>query len=159
LAAITYQIYQSSPESDSESDREVYMVEHGDEPHEKTIKEIQWEAMEEIARVAHFARDAEKGKRHNDLQDDSGESDDEPRDGAPTRRHHPKFNQWCPADQDRLRDRSRSISEEIGRIKYQGEQLYRMPANNALPSRMLIDQLTPHLPKDNEVVNAHVKHL
>jgi hypothetical protein len=24
---------------------------------------------------------------------------------------------------------------------------------------MLIDQLTPHLPKDNEEVNAHVKHL
>jgi hypothetical protein len=23
---------------------------------------------------------------------------------------------------------------------------------------MLIDQLTPHLPKDNEEVNAHVKH-
>jgi hypothetical protein len=60
LAAITYQIYQSSPESDSESDSEVYMVEHGDEPHEKTVKEIQREAMEEIARVAHFARDAEK---------------------------------------------------------------------------------------------------
>jgi hypothetical protein len=24
---------------------------------------------------------------------------------------------------------------------------------------MLINQLTPHLPKDNEEVNAHVKHL
>jgi hypothetical protein len=24
---------------------------------------------------------------------------------------------------------------------------------------MLIDQLTPHLPKDNKEVNAHVKHL
>jgi hypothetical protein len=24
---------------------------------------------------------------------------------------------------------------------------------------MLIDQLTPHLPKDNEEVNAHLKHL
>jgi hypothetical protein len=30
---------------------------------------------------------------------------------------------------------------------------------NALASRMLIDQLTPHLPKDNEEVNALVKHL
>jgi hypothetical protein len=28
---------------------------------------------------------------------------------------------------------------------------------NALASRMLIDQLTLHLPKDNEEVNAHVK--
>jgi hypothetical protein len=34
-----------------------------------------------------------------------------------------------------------------------------MPTHNALASRMLIDQLTPHLPKDNEEVNAHVKHL
>jgi hypothetical protein len=32
-------------------------------------------------------------------------------------------------------------------------------AHNALASRMLIDQLTPHLPKHNEEVNAHVKHL
>jgi hypothetical protein len=30
---------------------------------------------------------------------------------------------------------------------------------NALASRMLIDQLTPHLPKENEEVNAHLKHL
>jgi hypothetical protein len=28
-----------------------------------------------------------------------------------------------------------------------------------MASRMLIDQLTPHQPKDNEEVNAHVKHL
>jgi hypothetical protein len=28
-----------------------------------------------------------------------------------------------------------------------------------LASMMLIDQLTPHLPKDNEKVNTHVKHL
>jgi hypothetical protein len=30
---------------------------------------------------------------------------------------------------------------------------------NALASRMLIDQLTPHLSKDNEEVNTHVKQL
>jgi hypothetical protein len=30
---------------------------------------------------------------------------------------------------------------------------------NALASKMLIVQLTPHLPKDNEEVNAHVKRL
>jgi hypothetical protein len=29
----------------------------------------------------------------------------------------------------------------------------------ALALRMLIDQLTPHLPKDNEEVNAQVMHL
>jgi hypothetical protein len=28
---------------------------------------------------------------------------------------------------------------------------------NAFTTRMLIDQLIPHLPKDNEEVNAHVK--
>jgi hypothetical protein len=32
-----------------------------------------------------------------------------------------------------------------------------MLAHNALASKMLIDQLTPHLPKDNEEVNIHVK--
>jgi hypothetical protein len=30
---------------------------------------------------------------------------------------------------------------------------------NALASRMIIDQLTSHLPKDNKEVKAHVKHL
>jgi hypothetical protein len=51
------------------------------------------------------------------------------------------------------------IREEIGQIKYQGEQVYHTPAHNALASRMVIDQLTPHLPKDNKEVNMHVKHL
>jgi hypothetical protein len=135
------------------------MVEQGEEPPEKTVEEIQWEAEEEIAWVGHLARDAERGRRHNLLQDDSRISDDEPRDGAPLRRHNPKLNSPCPADWDRLRYRSRSIWEEIGQIEYQGEHVYRMPAHNALASRMLIDQLTPHLPKDNEEVNAHVKRL
>jgi hypothetical protein len=91
------------------------------------------------------------------MQDDSGASEDEPRDGAPARRHHPKFNSRRPADRDRLRNQSQSIHEEIGRIEYQGEQVYRIPASNALALRVLIDQLTPHLPKDNEEVNPHVK--
>jgi hypothetical protein len=51
------------------------------------------------------------------------------------------------------------IREEIGQIEYQGELVYRTLAHNALALRMLIDQITPHLPKDNEEVNAHVKHL
>jgi hypothetical protein len=36
-----------------------------------------------------------------------------------------------------------------------------MPTHNFLASRMLIDQLTPppHLPKDNEEVNVHVKRI
>jgi hypothetical protein len=47
----------------------------------------------------------------------------------------------------------------MGRIEYQGEQVYCTPSQNALASRMLINQLTPHLLKDNEEVNAHVKRL
>jgi hypothetical protein len=42
---------------------------------------------------------------------------------------------------------------------YQGEQVYRTPTHNALGSRILIDQITPHLSKENEEVNAHVKDL
>jgi hypothetical protein len=66
-AAITDLIYQSSPESESEGEREVYMVGQGEEPPEKTIEEIQREVEEEIAWAAHLARDAERGKRHNSL--------------------------------------------------------------------------------------------
>jgi hypothetical protein len=32
-----------------------------------------------------------------------------------------------------------------------------MPTHNALASRMLVDQITLDLPKDNEEVNAYVK--
>jgi hypothetical protein len=130
------------------------MVGQGDEPPEKTVEEIQLEAEEEIARAAHLTRDAERGKRHNGLQDNSGASDDEPRDATPLRRYRSKFNRRCPIDRGRLRDRSRSIREEISQNEYQGEQVHRMPAHNALASRMLIDQLTFHLPKDNEEINA-----
>jgi hypothetical protein len=45
----------------------------------------------------------------------------------------------------------------MGRIEYQGKQVYRTLVQNAMASRILIDQLTPHLPKDNEEVSAHVK--
>jgi hypothetical protein len=88
---------------------------------------------------------------------DSASSNDEPRVGAASRRHHPKFNSCCPARQDRLRDPSWSIREEISQIEYQGLQVYRTPAHSAFDSRMLIDQLTPHLPKENKEVNAQVK--
>jgi hypothetical protein len=46
----------------------------------------------------------------------------------------------------------------MDQIEYQGEQVYHTSVQNALASSMLIDQLTPHMPKDNEEVNAHVKH-
>jgi hypothetical protein len=158
MLAIIDPIYQSPPEFDSEGGREVYMVGQGEELPEKAVEEIAREAEEEIARAARLAKEAKKGKRHNNMQDNSRSSDDEPRDGAPLRRHHMKLNSRCPAGQDRLRDRSRSIREEISWIKYHGEQVYHMPAHNALTLRMCINQLTPHLPKDNEEVNAHVKH-
>jgi hypothetical protein len=61
------------------------MMGNGVELPEKTVEEIQREADEEIAHAACLAREAERGKRHSSLQDDSGASDDEPRDGAPTR--------------------------------------------------------------------------
>jgi hypothetical protein len=102
LAAITDLIHQSSPEPHSESDREVNMVGQGEKLPEKSVKEIRQEADEKIAQATCLARDAKRGKRYNGLQDDSGASDDEPRDGAPLRRHHPKFNSRWPADQDRL---------------------------------------------------------
>jgi hypothetical protein len=108
-AATTDLIYQSSLESDSEGGREVYMVGNGEELPEKIVEEIQREADEEIAHAAHLAREAKRGKRHNDLQDDTNALNDEPRDDAPARRHHPKFDSRRPADQDRVQNRSRSI--------------------------------------------------
>jgi hypothetical protein len=156
--ATTDPIYQSSPKSDSEGGGEVYMVGNGEEPQEKTVEEIQREAEEEITHATHLAREAEKGKRHNSLQDDSSASDDQPRDGAPMR-HHPKFNSRHPANRDRLWNYSQSIREEMSRIEYQGEQVYCTLVHNTLATRMLIDQLTPHLPKDNEEVSAHMKRL
>jgi hypothetical protein len=157
--ATTEPIYQSSPEFDPKGHGEVYMVGNREESSEKTVEEIQREAEEEITRIAHLAREAKRGKRHNGLQDDLGVSEDEPWDGAPIRRHHPKFNSRHPADQDQLWNRSRSIWQEMDRIEYQGEEAHHTPMQNTLPSMMLIGQLTPHLPKDNEEVNAHVKHL
>jgi hypothetical protein len=129
-AATIDPIYQSSPESKFEGDREAYMVGNREELPEKTVEEIQWEADEEIAHAAHLARETERGRSHNDLQDDLGALDDETRDGAPMRRHHPKFNSWCPADLDQLRNQSRSIQEEIGRIEYQGELVYPPPLSD-----------------------------
>jgi hypothetical protein len=46
------------------------------------------------------------------------------------------------------------MCEVIGRVEHEGEQVYHMLAHNALASRMVIDQITRHLPKNNEAVNA-----
>jgi hypothetical protein len=89
---------------------------------EKTTEEIQHEVEEEITHAARLARELDhardRGKKHNDLQDDSDASDDEPRDGDPMRRHHPKFDSRRPANLDQLRNRSWSIQEEMGLIEY-----------------------------------------
>jgi hypothetical protein len=100
-----------------------------------------------IACAKRLARELDKRKGQNGLQDDSGGSEDEHPDGGPTRRHHAKFNSQCNTDQDRLRHRSQSICEDFVRVEYQGEQVYRMPAHNTLASRMLVDQITPISPK------------
>jgi hypothetical protein len=71
LVATTDPIYQSPSESDFEGGREVYMVGNGEELPDKTVKEIQWETDEELTRTTHLLREAKRGKRHNDLQDDS----------------------------------------------------------------------------------------
>jgi hypothetical protein len=53
-----------------------------------------------------------------------------------------------------------TINPRVNRLdRVPGEQVYHTLAQNALSSRMLIDQLTTHLPKDNEEVNAHMKSL
>jgi hypothetical protein len=74
------------------------MVGQGDPSLANTTEEIQREAEEEMARVAHLARELDKRKGYNNLQDDSRASEDEPRDGAPSRRHHLKFNSHCHAN-------------------------------------------------------------
>jgi hypothetical protein len=147
LAAAIDLIYSPSSGSDSKYSGEVYMMEQGGELPEKTTKDLQWEAGEEIARAKRLAWELDKRKGHDGLQDDSGGLKDEHPDGAPTRRHHPKFNSQHNTDRDQLQHRSRSIRQEFGQVEYQGEQVYSTPAHNALASRMLADQITPISPR------------
>jgi hypothetical protein len=94
LAVLTARIdpiYSPSSEPDSQCDREVYMVEYCGELLENIIKDIQWEADEEIAHVERLTSELDKRKGHNDFQDDSLGLEDEHRDGPPSRRHHLKF--------------------------------------------------------------------
>jgi hypothetical protein len=98
--ARTYPICQSPSEFDSEGGKEVYMMGNREELLDKSIEEIQRKIDEELTRATRVAREAERGKRHNGQQDDSGASEEEPRDGAPTRRNHPKFNLLCNVDRE-----------------------------------------------------------
>jgi hypothetical protein len=68
------------------------MVGNGEELPDKMVEEIQQETDIELARATRLSREAERGKKHNIIQDDSGVLEDEPGEGAPARRHHPKFN-------------------------------------------------------------------
>jgi hypothetical protein len=83
------------------------MMGDGDELQEKTTEEIMSVVEEEITCAACLAGELDqarnRGKKHNGLEDDSGASNEEPRDGARMRGHHPKFDSRCPANQDRLR--------------------------------------------------------
>jgi ribosome assembly protein YihI (activator of Der GTPase) len=58
----------------------------------KSTEELQQEVEEEIAHAERLARELDKRKGHNGLHDGSRGSEDEHLDGAPTGRHHPKFN-------------------------------------------------------------------
>jgi hypothetical protein len=80
--------------------KEVYMVEQGGQLQKKTAEEIQRDTEEEKAYTKRLARELDKRKGHNGLQDNSEGSEDEHRDGAPTRRHHPKFNSWRRTDHE-----------------------------------------------------------
>jgi hypothetical protein len=137
------------------------MVGQGESPADQTEAKIAQVAEAEITRAARLAREADKaaGKKHHGQQDDSGASEDEAEDGAAPGGHHPKFNRQRPPSRDRLRDRSWTLQEELGRIKWQGEKVFRTPAHNALASRAILDQLMPLLPKDSEEVNLQVKRL
>jgi hypothetical protein len=66
-AAATDPIYLSPLESDSKGSREVYMVGNGEELPDKTVEEIQREIDIELACKARLAREAERGKRHNNM--------------------------------------------------------------------------------------------
>jgi hypothetical protein len=139
MAATIDPIHQPLSESNSEYGGEVYMVGQGDHVPGKTTKEIQREAKEEIAHAKRLARELDKRKGHNGLQDNSEGLVDEHRDGAPSRSHHPEFNSRRRTDRDQLWLRSPSIREEIGWVEYQGEWVYPMPAHNALAFTILVD--------------------
>jgi hypothetical protein len=55
--------------------------------------------------------------------------------------HHPKFKWQRATGCDRLRDQSRTLHEEIVRIEWQGEQVYRTPTHNALASQVIVKRL------------------
>jgi hypothetical protein len=67
------------------------MVGQGEQPIEKTVKEIARETKEALACAVRLEA-AATGKKHSDHQDDLGSSGDGAREGAHSLRHHPKYN-------------------------------------------------------------------
>jgi cbb3-type cytochrome oxidase cytochrome c subunit len=49
------------------------------------------------------------------------------------------------------------LHEEISQMEWQGKQVYITPTCYVIDSRMILNQLTPLLPKDSEELNAQVK--
>jgi hypothetical protein len=49
------------------------------------------------------------------------------------------------------------LHKELRWIEWQANQVYRTPTHNALPTRVIVDQFTPLLPKDSKEVNLQVK--
>jgi hypothetical protein len=68
------------------------MVGQVDPPPAKTTEEIQQKAEEEMSWSARLASELDKRKGHNSMSDELGVSEDDPWHGAPSWRHHLKFN-------------------------------------------------------------------
>jgi hypothetical protein len=66
------------------------------------------------------------------------------------------FDRHRLAGQEQLQYRSGTLQEDLGQIDWQDEQVYRTPAHNAMSSRVIVDKLTPLLPKDIEEVALQV---
>jgi hypothetical protein len=91
------------------------MVAQGEQPVERTTKEITREIEEVLMRAARLEA-VMIGKRHNDQQDNSRLFGDGAGEGARSPRHHTNYNQRHPGGREWLRDRSRSVREELGQI-------------------------------------------
>jgi hypothetical protein len=92
------------------------------------------------------------------MQDDSSASEDEAGDGAPVRRHHLKFNSRCSHIEINSKiGHNQSVMKSVG--SSMGGAGLPHPDTKCLGLKDAHRLTHPHLPKDNEEVNAHVKHL
>jgi hypothetical protein len=157
LAIVTDPIYPPSLDTNSEYDGKVYMVGQGDQLPEKTTEEIQWEVEEEIARANVQPGNSTRGRgitacrmtlrlRRMSTRMEllhGGTILSSTHDAAPT-------------EIDSDTDHDRSMTKSIG-LSTKESKFTALPTHNALASRISVNRSTPHLPKDNKEVNAHVK--